>query len=144
MKIMFVCSGNTCRSPMAQAIMMDALKKRNIENVYVSSSGLFCREGDPISSGAKNALNSMGIDFESTSKALTKDDINNCDYIICMTPSHKKALDGVVPSDKLFTMNELSEMGDISDPFGQSDEVYLKTASQIKSAINVIISKIIK
>ena len=142
MKIIFVCSGNTCRSPMAQAIMMDALKKHNIENVEVDSFGLYCEKGDPISSGAKNALESMDIEFESQSKPLTKEAVDEADYIICMTPSHKKALEGIVPNEKLFTMNDLSSCGDIIDPYGQSLEVYIKTAEQIKESVSVIISKL--
>ncbi len=142
MKVIFVCSGNTCRSPMAQAIMMDALKKHNIENVEVDSFGLYCEKGDPISSGAKSALLSMDIEFDSESKPLTKEAVDDADYIICMTSSHKKALEGKVDSKKLFTMNELANKGEIIDPYGQSLEVYLKTADQIKESINVIISKL--
>lgn len=143
MKIIFVCSGNTCRSPMAQAIMMDALKKHNIENVEIDSFGLYCNEGDPISQGAKQALANMDIEFDSSSKPLTKDAINEADYIICMTSSHKAALKDVVDANKLFTMNELAQKGEIIDPYSQSLEVYIKTAEQIKESINVILSKIV-
>ena len=127
---------------MAQAIMMDALKKHNIENVEVESAGLYCEKGDPISSGAKAALEKLGIEFYSESKPLTKELIENSDYIICMTSSHKKALETVVSKEKLFTMNELAELGEIIDPYGQSDEVYLKTANQIKNSINKILPKL--
>ena len=59
-----------------------------------------------------------------------------------MTSSHKKALLGQVDEKKLFTMNELASKGEIIDPYGQSLEVYIKTAEQIKESINVIISKL--
>lgn len=143
MKIVFVCSGNTCRSPMAQAIMMDTIKKHNIENVEVDSFGLYCNSGDPISQGAKQALLKMDIEFESNSKPLTKEAINKADYIICMTSSHKQALKDVVDPKKLFTMNELASKGEIIDPYGQSLEVYIKTAEQIKESIDVIVSKLV-
>ncbi len=142
MKIIFVCSGNTCRSPMAQAIMMDTLKKHNIENVDVDSFGLYCNSGDPISKGAKEALLRMDIEFESLSKPLTKEAVDSADYIICMTSSHKAALKDVVDENKLFTMNELAAKGEIIDPYGQSLEVYIKTSEQIKESIDVIVSKL--
>ena len=126
MKIIFVCSGNTCRSPMAQAIMMDTIKKHNIENVEVDSFGLYCSIGDPISQNAKDALSRMDIEFESQSKPLTKEAINSADYIICMTSSHKAALKDVVDANKLYTMNELAGKGEIIDPYGQSLDVYIK------------------
>ena len=143
MKIIFVCSGNTCRSPMAQAIMMDTLKKHNIENVEVDSFGLYCPNGDPISQNAKDALLKMDIEFESQSKQLTKEAINSADYIICMTSSHKAALKDVVDSSKLYTMNELAGKGEIIDPYGQSLDVYIKTAVQIKESVDIILSKLV-
>lgn len=143
MKIMFVCTGNTCRSPMAHAFMLDMLAKYNVDDVEVDSAGLYCEEGAPISEYSKKALEHYDIEFSHESKPLTKEDIDTFDYIICMTASHKRALEDIVPKEKLFTMDDFTKKGDISDPYGQSLEVYLKTAEQIKSAISEIISKIL-
>ena len=75
MKIMFVCTGNTCRSPMAHAFMLDLLAKHNIDDVEVDSAGLYCEEGMPISENSKKALEHYDIEFSHESKPLTKEEI---------------------------------------------------------------------
>ena len=139
MNIIFVCTGNTCRSPMAQAIMLDRVKKLNIDNINIESRGINCVEGDPLSENSKLALKSMNIDFEHLSKPITMDDIAWADMIICMTSRHAALLNNVVPSNKLSTFNDYTFKGDVVDPYGQPLDVYLKTAEQIKEGIEKIL-----
>ena len=131
MNILFVCTGNTCRSPMAEGY----LKSKGIEGVTVSSRGL-AADGSPVSLNSKTAMDEAGIDIGShISKQITADDINKADKIICLSPSHKAVLlSAGVPENKLYILGD-----GISDPFGGSIEVYRRCRDEIFAAIDILI-----
>ena len=131
MNILFVCTGNTCRSPMAEGY----LKSKGIEGVTVSSRGL-AADGSPVSLNSKTAMDEAGIDIGShISKQITADDINKADKIICLSPSHKALLlSAGVPENKLYILGD-----GISDPFGGSIEVYRRCRDEIFAAIDILI-----
>ncbi len=140
MKIVFVCTGNTCRSPMAEAIAKRLIKDKGIEGVQVSSYGLnvnpFENETDK---KAVDALKSLGIPArKKKSKQLSARVLNSADYIITMTAAQKATL----PYKTAYTVDELSGAGDIPDPYGGSPEVYELTAFKLKIAVETIIAKI--
>ena len=131
MNILFVCTGNTCRSPMAEGY----LKSKGIEGVTVLSRGL-AADGSPVSLNSKTAMDEAGIDIGShISKQITADDINKADKIICLSPSHKAVLlSAGVPENKLYILGD-----GISDPFGGSIEVYRRCRDEIFAAIDILI-----
>ena len=143
MKIMYVCTGNTCRSPLAHAFTIDLLKKMNINDIEVDSAGIGCSFGDPISINSKAVLLENNIDFDHKSKPISLDDIKENDYIICMTNSHKQMLSAFVPKEKLFSVDDIAKCGDVIDPYGKDIEAYRKTAVQLKDAVDKIISFIL-
>ncbi|SDJ28600.1 low molecular weight protein arginine phosphatase [Salimicrobium halophilum] len=103
MNILFVCTGNTCRSPMAEAILKD---KRN--DFSVASAGIFAGEGQPISEGSRQVLEEEGVEVDHASQPVTQDLLAWADLILTMTERHKQALamqyDG--HDEKLFTLKE--------------------------------------
>ena len=129
MKIIFVCSGNTCRSPMAECAFKEMLKKEGVEGVEVESRGVVAAVGKPISENAVKALEKKGIPWEEHfGTQITMDDILGADLVICMTERHKIRL-GNLP--KVFTLGQLTGSYDVQDPFGGDEATYEKCLDEI-------------
>ncbi len=139
--ILFVCTGNVCRSPMAEGIFRQAIRGRG--NYRVLSAGLGALEGQPPSSYAVQAVKELGIDIsDRRSRALTPDLVQQADYIFGMTHSHIDTVMLLYPqaAEKTFLLREFDETldlfeKDISDPIGGSYEVYLNCRDQIEQGI---------
>ncbi len=127
MKILFVCTGNTCRSPMAQAIAQNLYK-----DFEFSSAGLCANENDTATENAVVAIKEKGLDISShCSKQLTMELIDSVDFIVPMTSSHTQMLLlAGVNENKILKFDE-----EIADPFGCSLEVYKNCSMQIEKNI---------
>ncbi|OAT79575.1 phosphatase [Bacillus sp. MKU004] len=146
MRILFVCTGNTCRSPMAEAVM----RHRGKEQFEVKSSGVFAMDGSDASFQAKEVLKENDIKHEHASSTLRKKDIDWADYVFTMTAHHKWTIMDQYPesSDKVFTLKEYvledPENMDVSDPFGGSVDIYRHTYKELDSLIGQLIGKLSK
>ncbi len=128
MKIIFVCTGNTCRSPMAAGY----LANKKIEWLEVSSKGVFA-DNSPVSANSVLAMKEIGIDISGhISSTLESQDIKSADRIICLAKNHFDYLLGMGVSPK-----KLSVLGDgISDPYGMDIEEYRRCRDEIISAVD--------
>lgn len=140
MKILFVCTGNTCRSPMAEAIVT----ARNLDAVEARSAGIFAGTA-PLSVNAQTVLTQQEISFSHTSKPLNQADLEWAELILTMTHTHKMTILQAYPevATKLYTLNEFAEgsTDDVSDPYGGSLALYEKTFHELKVLIDKIIIK---
>ena len=144
MKFLFVCTGNTCRSPMAEAIFNFSSKNEDFE-AFSRGTSVFFEE--PINPKAKSVLESMGIlGFNHVSKQISENDIENADAILTMTSSHKMLLKSKFPkyANKIFTLSEKAFGRDksISDPYGQGTDVYMICAKEIEEAVVNLLEKL--
>ncbi|HMP82330.1 MAG TPA: ribose 5-phosphate isomerase B [Verrucomicrobiota bacterium] len=139
--ILFVCTGNVCRSPMAEGLFRHAVQGRG--DYRVMSAGLGAPNGQPPSAHAIQAMRELGIDISSQrSRMLTPDLVRQADYIFGMTHSHVDTIGLLYPlaAEKTFLLREFDETldtfeKDISDPIGGSYEIYLGCRDQIEQGI---------
>lgn len=152
-RVLFVCTGNTCRSPMAEAILRKKLTEQGLEQIQVQSAGVAAAAETPASKGAMAALNNRQIDaFGHKSRLFIQETGNWADLILTMTQSHKHFLLAQFPDmrDKVYTLKEyVSETGeagvpnyDIADPFGGSLDVYEACAEELEQAIDALIIRL--
>src|SRR6266404_4212209 len=139
--ILFVCTGNVCRSPMAEGILRHALHGRG--DYRIMSAGLGAMEGQPPSPYAVQAVRELGIDISGQrSRMITPDLVQQADYIFGMTHSHIDTVMLLYPhaAEKTFMLREFDETldqfeKDISDPIDGSYDVYLNCRDQIEQGI---------
>lgn len=145
MEILFVCTGNTCRSSMAEGLFKDMLKKLD-KDIIVNSAGVCAMPNQPASENAIIALKSENIDISNhKSSQVTMEMIEDSDIILTMTNSHKQVILQSAPQveSKVYTLKEYVGLnGDITDPFGGSIGVYEASLKDIKSALEKLIDKI--
>ena len=142
MNILFVCTGNTCRSAMAAAVMDKIAQERDLD-VRIESAGLFAADGETASYNAVEALKKYGIDLSyHRSKQITEDLINQSDLILTMTAQHKQFLMQIADG-KVFTLSEyVGAAGDITDPYGGNLKTYEETAEELYKLLNTLADKL--
>jgi protein-tyrosine-phosphatase len=140
---LFVCTGNTCRSAMAEQLFRYAVKKSGRERLLgARSCGVFACAGDDMPENAKAALKNLGVSVKKhKAKPVTLPLIKKSDLIVCMTASHKAAIINMskAAESKCRTVSELTGGDDVPDPYGGGAEVYLKTAEYLLYACGDII-----
>ncbi|KGA97043.1 protein tyrosine phosphatase [Alkalihalobacillus alcalophilus ATCC 27647 = CGMCC 1.3604] len=140
--ILFICTGNTCRSPLAEIL----LKEKAGSQFDVQSAGIYAFPGSPASAGTTEVLEKRNLKAdEHLSQALTLDLVDWADVVLTMTESHRQQLISQYPEHEIKTYSLTSfveEVGDISDPFGGPVEVYEQTAQQLEYLLHKLIKKL--
>jgi len=136
--IALVCTGNTCRSPMAETLMREQLRKRTgcEDAVRVLSAGVAASAGSGASPHAVAVMGKRGLDLTGhSSRPLDESVMNVADLVLTMTRGHRAAILAAWPEmhDRIFTLRR--DGGDISDPVGMDLEVYQTCADQIEEEL---------
>ena len=152
MKIMFICTGNICRSAMAEWLLKQKIKDEKIEGIEVYSCGIYAQDGDIPTYEAKRVMQEeYGIDISGHRATNIKNaKIKEMDLILCATASHKMAVIEMYPKlkNKVYTMKEYVKYNrkyhdkiDIKDPWGYDIETYRSCVAEIEECVNGILEK---
>ena len=143
LNIYFICTGNTCRSPMAEAI----LRSKANDTFEVRSAGVYAQNGTPIAINAKTLIEEENMPYTPVSRAVSKQDIEWADLILTMTNAHKYALLDSFPEaeEKAFTLKgfvDPASREDVHDPFGGDIATYRHTFQELSMYIDALAKKL--
>lgn len=151
MRILFVCSGNTCRSPMAESLMKDEIRRKcNTRCIEVLSAGLSAFPGAPISDKAARVLMEENLDPLPDHRAtvVNQELVDSMDLILVMTAEHKRQLlsRDSNAAEKIHLLKKYADPfvqdDNISDPFGGNLEKYRATLKELRTSIKKLANKL--
>ena len=148
-KILLVCTGNICRSPLAAALLQRALTERGVEGMDVSSAGTGAWDGAPVSEGAYLVGLERGLDLSAhRARLLTRELIEEADLVLTMARHHRARVDELGGEGRVFVLGEYAgregDEADVSDPFGGDLEVYRDTCVELEALIEAAVERIVK
>ena len=146
-QILFVCTGNICRSPLAEALLRRALMERGVGEVGVESAGTGAWDGAPASEGAYLIGLERGLDLSShRARLLTREIVEDAHLIFTMARHHRARVHELGGEARVFVLGEYAgrtgEEAEVGDPFGGDLEVYRDTCAELETLIAAVADRL--
>jgi protein-tyrosine phosphatase len=147
MHIIFVCTGNTCRSPMAEALLREALVARGIDSVTVSSAGTGAWDGAPVSEGADLVGLEHGLDLsDHRARLLSRDLVREADLVLAMSGHHLARVAELGGEHKVHLLGSYAgrdaARAEVTDPFGADLTSYRTTFAELQELIGAVVNRV--
>ena len=137
MKILFLCDGNTCRSPLAEAILNKKAKEKNL-SLSAESAGLGAMSGDESGAGCIYAAEALGLDLKAhRSRPFSHYMTDGSDLFVVMNNEQKKALSSYISEEKIYVLCD-----GVDEPCGENMESYISCAKEISRGIDELIAEL--
>ncbi len=145
--ILFVCTGNTCRSPMAAGLARAALKERQWSHVEVESAGVAAPPGAPAAEHARQVMAELGQDLTGhRARLLTQELAEWADLVAVMGPGHARAVASLAGEGKVSLITDFLEGSGsgrpVPDPFGGDLELYRETRDRLRKAVDALLDRL--
>jgi protein-tyrosine-phosphatase len=143
-RLLFVCSGNICRSPLAEAMARAALHAEGID-ALVQSCGTSALTGQRAESGARSVAADLGLVLDThRAQPVTRDLITSASLVVCVTGRHRDHVRQFFPHQraKIVSFDDITGLGDIPDPYGGDDADYRALRDQLHEGMPKIIARI--
>ena len=147
MHILLVCTGNTCRSPMAEDILRRVLEARGGSEITISSAGTGAWDGAPVSEGAYLIGIEQGLDLSGhRAQLLNRQMVESADLILTMARHHRARVEELGGGDKVHLLGEYAgrtgAAAEVSDPFGGDLEGYRATFEELNTLIESVLVRL--